>query len=92
MPGTTVTDIAQPVTIITHTANKKGCPPFIKGRQPDLFHFPILSCAELMSAKQFGDSFCLRMSIDKNQRNDQCVNTQRFDHSETDQHGNCNFA
>ena len=62
-------------------SNKKGRP-----ESGGLFYF--WEYLLLMATQQTGDGGCLRMGIDKNQRNNQCVNTQRFDHGQTDQQGN----
>ncbi len=42
----------------------------------------------LLACKQSGNRGCLRMRKDKDQSNDECVNTKRLDQSKADQHGN----
>ena len=62
---------------------------FIENITPSLFE---LIFKNELFAEQFGDCCCLRMRINEDQRDDECINTKRLDHSQTDQQGNGDFA
>ena len=62
---------------------KKG-----SARQPGTTLFDERLHLLLLACKQSGNRGCLRMRKDKDQSNDERVNTQRLDQSKTDQHGN----
>lgn len=51
------------------------------------FRYDLVAAAEKTS-----DGACLRVCINQDQRDNESINTQRFDHRQTNEHGNGNFT